>query len=59
MVHEYVSDAEILADALNAAHAGVPDLLAAAVAMAARVQRLVAEKPTAADTGVRLGADKV
>jgi hypothetical protein len=45
MVHEYVSDAEILADALNAAHDGVPDLVAAASAMAARVQCLVAEIP--------------
>ena len=45
MVREYVSDAAILADALNAAHAGVPDLVAAASTMAARVQRLVAETP--------------
>ena len=42
MVHEYVSDAAILADALNAAHAGVPDLVASASAMAARVKRLAA-----------------
>lgn len=47
MVHGYVSDAAILADALNAAHAGVPDLVASAIAMAARAKRLVAEKPTA------------
>lgn len=39
-----VSDAAILADALNAAHAGVPDLVASANAMAARVRRLAAEK---------------
>lgn len=45
MVHEYVSDAAILADALNAAHAGVPDLVASAGAMAARVTRLAAEIP--------------
>jgi hypothetical protein len=50
MVHEYVSDAAILADALNAAHAGVPDLVATASAMAARVQRLVAEKQTTPGT---------
>ena len=50
MVHEYVSDAAILADALNAAHAGVPDLVASASAMAARVRRMVAEKPTAPRT---------
>ena len=50
MVHDYVSDAAILAETLNAAHAGVPDLVAAANAMAARVRRLVAEEPTAPST---------
>ena len=45
MVHEYVSDAAILADALNAAHAGVHDLVASAGAMADRVKRLAAEMP--------------
>ena len=34
MVHEYVDDPELLAEALNAAHQGVPDLLNAALAMA-------------------------
>ena len=43
MVHEYVDDAGVLADALNAAHAGVADLVATAGAVAARVKRLAAE----------------
>ena len=50
MVHEYVSDAAVLADALNAAHAGVPDLVAAASAMAARVKLLSAAAPPAPGT---------
>ena len=37
MVHEYVDDPELLAEALNAAHQGVPDLLNAALAMADKV----------------------
>lgn len=52
MVHDDVSDAAILADTLNAAHAGVPDLVANASAMAARVRRLVVEKPTAPSTAI-------
>ena len=43
MVPEYVDDAGVLADALNAAHAGVADLVATAGAVAARVKRLAAE----------------
>lgn len=46
MVHDYVTDADALAQALNAAHGGVPDLVAAADAMAARVSALVAPTPT-------------
>ena len=34
MVHEYVEDAQLLADSLNAAHAGVADLLEAASVLA-------------------------
>lgn len=34
MVHEYVREPQQLADALNAAHSGVADLLAAAMALA-------------------------
>ena len=52
MVHEYVADASILADALNAAHAGVPDLVASASAMADRVKRLAGETPAGPGTGL-------
>jgi hypothetical protein len=48
MVHEYVSDAAALADALNAAHDGVPDLVAAAQVMAGRVNTLLAADRRAA-----------
>ena len=34
MVHEYVEDAQQLADALNAAHAAIPDIVAAAAKLA-------------------------
>ena len=40
MVHEYLRDAQELVDALQAAHRGVPDLTAAASAMAERVREL-------------------
>lgn len=40
MVHEYVEDMQLLADSLNAAHAGVADLLAAATVMAAMAEAL-------------------
>ena len=33
MIHEYVEDLTVLVDALNAAHAGAPQLAAAAAAM--------------------------
>ena len=46
MVHEYVTDADALAQALNAAHNGVPDLVAAAHAMTGRVRALLAPTPT-------------
>ena len=42
MIHEYVEDLTVLVDALNAAHAGVPQLSAAALAMCAEVDRRVA-----------------
>ena len=45
MVQESVADAAILADALNPTHAGVPDLVASASAMADRVKRLAADMP--------------
>lgn len=40
MIHEYVRDAQELVDALQAAHRGVPDLTAAASAMARRAREL-------------------
>ena len=40
MIHEYVEDLTVLVDALNAAHAGVPQLSAAA--MRAEVDRRIA-----------------
>lgn len=40
MVHEYARDAQQLVDALQAAHRGVADLIAAAAAMAQRVREL-------------------
>jgi hypothetical protein len=40
MVHEYVREPQELLDALNAAHAGVSDLMAAAAAMSARARAL-------------------
>jgi hypothetical protein len=39
MVHEYVEDATVLADALSAAHAGVGPLVGAAAAIRAEVKR--------------------
>lgn len=39
MVHEYVEDSAVLADALNAAHDGVDSLLAAAAAICGEVKR--------------------
>ncbi len=45
MVHEYVTDADALAQALNAAHSGVPDRVAAAHAMVGRMGALLASAP--------------
>jgi hypothetical protein len=42
MIHEYVEDLTVLADALNAAHDGVPLLLEAAATMSAEVTRRTA-----------------
>lgn len=39
MIHEYVEDLAVLADALNAAHEGVPLLATAASAMRAEIDR--------------------
>lgn len=46
MIHEYVKDPVVLTDALNAGHAGVPMLLAAAKALCAEVDaRLAPAQP--------------
>ena len=42
MIHEYVKDPVLLSDALNAGHAGVPMLLAAAKALCAEVDARLA-----------------
>lgn len=46
MIHEYVRDAQELVDALQAAHRGVPDLMAACAAM---VQQVHTQAPSGAD----------
>jgi predicted DNA-binding protein len=42
MVHEYVEDFVVLADALNAAHDGITQLSSAAAAMRAEIDRRAA-----------------
>ncbi len=44
MVHEYIEDLSILSNALNLAHAFVPELLAAAARCVQEVERIRANR---------------
>lgn len=47
MVHEYIEDMTILAESLNAGHAGVQVFAAAAQSMAAEIRRRLPDTPSA------------